>query len=209
MASILKVDNIQNSSGTAAMAIDGSGNINFPQNVTGAGNLVLLANINNTSVNATSFEWSMDYDDYNNFIIVVNRLQGSSTSSSSLEIEFKFNGSYGGGQSNPYFIEGQANAAGAGRNYNTNGDGELFFSNTPSKFWTGSFRCINFRGLGLGIPMIIAELGGTTLGNDHGSFYMTTGLHTVNTQQITDLKVNFSNGNVSVVNMDIYGLRRS
>ena len=184
-------------------------NFAFTGTVSGVSDLVFLTNINNTSVNATTFEWSMDYDDYNNFLIIVNRLQGSVTTSSGLEVEFKFNGSYGGGQSNPYFIEGQANAAGAGRNYNTNGDGEFFFGNTPTKFWTGSLRCINFRGLGLGIPMIIAELGGTTLGNDHGSFYMTTGLHTVNTQQITDLRINFSNGNVSVVNFDIYGIRRT
>ena len=174
-----------------------------------AKDLVLLANINNTSVGATTFEWSMDYDDYNNFLIVVNRLQGSVTTSSSLEIEFKFNGSYGGGQSNPYYIEGQAGGAGAGRNYNTNADGELFFGNTPSKYWTGIWRCVNFRGLSLGIPMLISELGGTTLGNDHGSFYMTTGLHTVTNQQITDLRINFSNGDVSHVNFDIYGIRRT
>ena len=74
----------------------------------------------------------MDYDDYNNFLIVVNRLQGSVTTSSSLEIEFKFNGSYGGGQSNPYYIEGQAGGAGSGRNYNTNADGELFLSSVKS-----------------------------------------------------------------------------
>ena len=181
----------------------------FTGTVSGVSDLVFLANINNTSVGATTFEWSMDYDDYNNFLIVVNRLQGSVTTSSSLEIEFKFNGSYGGGQSNPYYIEGQAGGAGAGRNYNTNADGELFFGNTPSKYWTGIWRCVNFRGLGLGIPMLISELGGTTLGNDHGSFYMTTGLHTVTNQQITDLRINFSNGNVSHVNFDIYGIRRT
>ena len=181
----------------------------FTGNVSGVSDLVFLANINNTSVGASTFEWSMDYDDYNNFLIVVNRLQGSVTTSSSLEIEFKFNGSYGGGQSNPYYIEGQAGGAGAGRNYNTNADGELFFGNTPSKYWTGIWRCVNFRGLSLGIPMLISELGGTTLGNDHGSFYMTTGLHTVTNQQITDLRINFSNGDVSHVNFDIYGIRRT
>ena len=181
----------------------------FTGNVSGVSDLVFLANINNTSVGASTFEWSMDYDDYNNFLIVVNRLQGSVTTSSSLEIEFKFNGSYGGGQSNPYYIEGQAGGAGAGRNYNTNADGELFFGNTPSKYWTGIWRCVNFRGLSLGIPMLISELGGTTLGNDHGSFYTITGLHTVTNQQITDLRINFSNGDVSHVNFDIYGIRRT
>ena len=182
----------------------------FTGTVSGASDMVLLANINNTSVGATTFEWSMDYDDYNNFIILVDRIQGdNSDTTKSLEVEFKFNGSYGGGQSNPYYIEGQAGGAGAGRNYNTNADGELFFGNTPSKYWTGIWRCVNFRGLGLGIPMLISELGGTTLGNDHGSFYMTTGLHTVTNQQITDLRINFSNGNVSHVNFDIYGIRRT
>jgi len=37
MTSILKVDNIQNSSGTAAVAIDGSANITIPQNATISG----------------------------------------------------------------------------------------------------------------------------------------------------------------------------
>jgi len=38
MTSILKVDNIQNTSGTAAMTIDGSSNVTFPQNATVTGN---------------------------------------------------------------------------------------------------------------------------------------------------------------------------
>ena len=180
-------------------------------NFTGAtSSLILLANISNTSVGATTFEWSMDYDDYDSFYIDVMRIQGDSSTSSSLEIEFKFNGSYGGGETNPYYIEGEAGADGGGRNYNANGDGELFFTNTPSKYWSGFMRCVNFRGLGNGIPTLISELGGTTLANNnHGSFYMMTGLHTVNNAQITDLRINFSNGNVSVVKMDIYGLRRA
>jgi len=37
MTSIIKVNNIQNSSGTAAMTIDGSSNVTFPQNATISG----------------------------------------------------------------------------------------------------------------------------------------------------------------------------
>ena len=190
--------------------LDLSANYAFTGTVSGVSDLVLLANISNTSVGATTFEWSMDYDDYDSFYINVMRIQGSSSSITSLEIEFKFNGSYGGGQTNPYFIEGQAGGAGTGRNYNSNGDGELMFNNVPAKYWSGFMRCVNFRGLGNGIPTIVSELGGTTLANNnHGSFYMTTGLHTVNTHQITDLRINFGSGDVSVVKMDIYGLRRT
>lgn len=39
MTSIIKVNNIQNSSGTAAMTIDGSSNVTFPQNATVTGDL--------------------------------------------------------------------------------------------------------------------------------------------------------------------------
>ena len=39
MTSIIKVNNIQNSSGTAAMTIDGSSNVTFPQNTTISGTL--------------------------------------------------------------------------------------------------------------------------------------------------------------------------
>tara|TARA_Y100000114_G_C11721762_1_gene308879 strand:- start:219 stop:902 length:684 start_codon:yes stop_codon:yes gene_type:complete len=190
--------------------LDLTDNYAFTGTISGASDMVLLANINNSSVGASTFEWSMDYDDYNNFIIVVNRLQGSSSTNSSLQIEFKFNGSYGGGETNPYYIEGEAGSDGGGRNYNSAGNGELFFTNAPNKYWAGILRCVNFRGSGLGIPTLISELSGTTLANNnHGSFYMLTGLHTVNVQQITDLRINFSNGNVSHVNFDIYGLRRT
>ena len=39
MTSILKVNNIQNSSGTTAMTIDGSSNVTFPQNATFSGSV--------------------------------------------------------------------------------------------------------------------------------------------------------------------------
>jgi len=39
MTSIIKVNNIQNSSGTAAMTIDGSSNVTFPQNTTFSGSV--------------------------------------------------------------------------------------------------------------------------------------------------------------------------
>jgi len=41
MTSIIKVNNIQNSSGTAAVSIDGSSNVTFPQNATISGNTTI------------------------------------------------------------------------------------------------------------------------------------------------------------------------
>jgi hypothetical protein len=72
MTSILKVNNIQNSSGNAAVTIDGSGNATFPQNVTfsgttaGAGSMIKLfsgtiGNVANyDTINSTYINTSYD-----------------------------------------------------------------------------------------------------------------------------------------------------
>lgn len=50
MTSILKVNNIQNSSGTAAMTIDGSSNVTFPQNAIITGSTTLNGTVTGTSM---------------------------------------------------------------------------------------------------------------------------------------------------------------
>ena len=76
MTSIIKVNNIQNSSGTAAMAIDGSSNVTFPQNVTFSGTVtgdnggglvkLLSATISSavSSYDISSTYINSTYDDY-------------------------------------------------------------------------------------------------------------------------------------------------
>ena len=59
MTSILKVDNIQNSSGTAAMTIDGSSNVTFPQKIAtsnlGSGSVIQTVSVKvNTQSSTTS-----------------------------------------------------------------------------------------------------------------------------------------------------------
>ena len=64
MSSILKVNNIQNSGGTAAMAIDGSGKVTVEQNVFNRKNSVVLrgfylnTNYNTTTTSTTLTNWS-------------------------------------------------------------------------------------------------------------------------------------------------------
>ena len=58
MTSIIKVNNIQNSSGTAAMTIDGSGNVTCPQNVTFSGSINgLPAGSNAFAARINATEW--------------------------------------------------------------------------------------------------------------------------------------------------------
>ena len=71
----------------------------------------------------------MDYD-YNNFLVVIERISGSSTSASeNLDVKFKFNGSFDGGQSNPYYCEASVQGSNSYRNTNATENGELFFTN--------------------------------------------------------------------------------
>jgi len=50
MTSIIKVNNIQNSSGTAAVSIDGSSNVTFPQNATITGNTTFNGTVTGSSM---------------------------------------------------------------------------------------------------------------------------------------------------------------
>ena len=213
MVSTLKVTKIQiPNSDSDVISLDAStGNITVPKPVTFSNTLSgtgmdLVATINNTGIAATTFEFSMDYD-YNNFLVVIERISGTSTSGSeNLDVKFKFNGSFDGGQTNPYFCEASVQGSSSYRNTNATDNGELFFTNQCNKRWTGFYYCTNFKGEDKGLPNLNGFISGATGSSDHGSFTFVTGLHTVYDQKITALRYAFTNGNMDVVQQKIYGI---
>ena len=58
--------------------------------------LVHLATID-ASPSASTYEWSMDYDDYNDFSSVEQITGSSSSNSENLDVKFKLNGTLDGG----------------------------------------------------------------------------------------------------------------
>ena len=213
MVSTLKVNKIQipNSDSDVISLDTSSGNITIPKPITFSNTLSgtgmdLVATVSNTSIGATTFEFSMDYD-YNNFLVVIERISGTSTSGSeNLDVKFKFNGAFDGGQSNPYYCEASVQGSSSYRNTNATDNGELFFTNKPSKRWTGFYYCTNFKGEDKGLPNLNGFISGATGSSDHGSFTFVTGLHTVYDQKITALRYAFTNGNMDVVQQKIYGI---
>ena len=213
MVSTLKLTKIQvpNSDSDVISLDASSGNITIPKPVTFSNTLSgtgmdLVATINNTGIAATTFEFSMDYD-YNNFLVVIERISGTSTSGSeNLDVKFKFNGSFDGGQTNPYFCEASVQGSSTYRNTNATDNGELFFTNQCNKRWTGFYYCTNFKGEDKGLPNLNGFISGATGNNNHGSFTFVTGLHTVYDQRITALRYAFTNGNMDVVQQKIYGI---
>lgn len=213
MVSTLKLTKIQvpNSDSDVISLDASSGNITIPKPVTFSNTLSgtgmdLVATINNTGIAATTFEFSMDYD-YNNFLVVIERISGTSTSGTeNLDVKFKFNGSFDGGQTNPYFCEASVQGSSSYRNTNATDNGELFFTNQCNKRWTGFYYCTNFKGEDKGLPNLNGFISGATGSSNHGSFTFVTGLHSVYNQKITALRYAFTNGNMDVVQQKIYGI---
>lgn len=166
----------------------------------------------NVTPNATTYELNMDYDDYNDFLIVVNNIKGDSTSGNeNLDVKFKMNGVLDNGESNPYFTTGSVEFANI-RNLNTTDNMELFTTNLPNKHTSGYLHCTNFRGLSEGHPMIQYALGGSTNSNaNYGHYTGSCGMEvgsSASNKQVTAMRFAFTNGNVTEVDLEIYGYKR-
>ena len=173
--------------------------------------LVHLASID-VSPGTSTYELNMDYDDYNDFLIVVNNIQGSSGSGNeNLDLKFKMDGVLDNGESNPYFVSNSTEFANV-RNLNSTDNMELFTTNLPSKHTSGFLHCTNFRGLSEGHPMIHFSLGGATntsanYGHYQGSCGMEVGSSASN-KQVTAMRFAFTAGDVTQVDLEIYGYKR-
>jgi len=173
--------------------------------------LVHVASID-VSPGTTTYELNMDYDDFNDFLIIVNNIQGSSTSGNeNLDVKFKMDGTLDNGESNPYFTTGSVEFANI-RNLNSTDNMELFTTNLPNKHTSGYLHCTNFRGLSEGHPMIQYALGGASNSNNNyghytGSCGMEVGSSASN-KQVTAMRFAYTAGNVTQVDLEIYGYKR-
>jgi len=173
--------------------------------------LVHLATIDATP-NASTYEWSMDYDDFNEFLIIVQNIKGSSTSGSeNLDGKFKIDGTLDNGESNPYFVTNTIEFSSV-RNLNSTDNMEFMTTNLPSKHHTGFWHCTNFKGLGEGHPTIFFTCGGSTnSSSNYGLYQGATGMEvgsSASTGQVTAIRIAFTSGNVTEVNLEIYGYKR-
>ena len=115
----------------------------FTGTVTGTG-LELLATIDATP-NATTYEFTMDYDSYSSFLIVVDLFQGDSTSASeNWDVKFKMDGTLDDGQSTPYFTANELIDNGTRRNINNVDNMEFVTTQLCTKRWGGFIHCVNF-----------------------------------------------------------------
>ena len=173
--------------------------------------LVHLASISATP-NASTYEWSMDYDDFNEFLIIVKNIQGSSTAGGeNLDGKFKINGTLDNGESNPYFVTNTIEYS-TTRNLNSTDNMEFMTTNNPSKQSSGFWHCTNFKGFGEGHPTIFFSFGGSkNASNDYGLYQGATGMEvgsSASTSQVTAIRIAFTAGNVTKVNLEIYGYKR-
>jgi hypothetical protein len=195
MASILKVNEIQHTNGTNAMTIDTSGNIT-------GGTHSLIATVDATP-SASTYQFTMDYDDYNEFFIIVDKVTGDSSSSSeNWDVKFVMDGVLDDGESTPYFCT-NAVEYGTIRNLNAADNMEFFTTNLPTKEHSGIIHCVNFSNNDRN-PQMYFHLGGET-SNNYGDQTGSTGI-SVKSKQVTAIRFAFTSGEVAVVKLKIYGV---
>lgn len=167
-------------------------------------NMKLLATIDATP-NASTYEFTMDYD-YNNFLILVERMSGDSTSTGeNWDVKFKMNGTLDDGQSTPYMTSNELIDNGTRRNVNNVDNMEFVTTNLPTKRWGGFIHCANFSN-NEGYPMMFHELGGTSdSADDFGAFHGHSGID-VHSKQVTAMRYAWTAGNITVIKQKIYGI---
>jgi len=166
--------------------------------------LVHLASID-ASPSASTYEWTMDYDDYSEFVLQIQQITGSSSSGSeNLDVKFKINGTLDDGLGAPYNADNINLGTGTHRNINNTDNMEWFTTNTPNKEWRGTIHCVNFDGGGP--PLMSGNLGGSTT-NNLASFYSSNGFENAG-KQVTAMRIAFTAGNVDTVKLRVYGVKK-
>lgn len=174
----------------------------FTGTVSGAG-LDLLASIDATP-NASNYEWSMDYDDYDAFVLVIERMSGSSTASAeNLDIKFYLDGTLDNGSSTPYNVDNLNLGNGTHRNVNNVDNMEWMTSNTPSKIGSGVIHCVGFNNNASHPTMM-----GTFSNNATNALasYVSTNHMEVGSKQVTKMRISYTAGTVTHVKMKVYGV---
>ena len=166
-------------------------------------NMKLLATVDATP-NASTYEFTMDYDDYNDFIIIVDKVTGNSSSASeNWDVKFKMDGTLDDGQSTPYFTTCVVEF-GTVTNLNAVDNMEFFRSNIPTKEHSGVIHCVNFSNNDRR-PQMYFHLGGATGGSDYGDQSGSAGIN-VKSKQVTAIRFAFTSGEVAVVKLKVYGV---
>ena len=166
--------------------------------------LVHLATID-ASPSASTYEWSMDYDDYSEFILQIEQITGSGTGSGeNLDVKFKMNGVLDDGISTPYNVDNINLGSAAVRNANNTDNMEWMTTNYPNKHWRGTIHCVNFGTDGK--PLMTGCLAGTTTNNL--ASYQSANDFDSSGKQVTAMRIAFTAGNVDTVKMRIYGVKK-
>lgn len=166
--------------------------------------LVHLATID-ASPSASTYEWSMDYDAYSEFILQIEQITGSSgASGENLDVKFKMDGVLDDGLSTPYNVDSINLGTAAGRNANNTDNMEWMTTNYPNKHWRGTIHCVNFGTDGK--PLMTGCLSGST-SNNLASFQSSNDFENSG-KQVTAMRIAFTAGNVNTVKMKIYGVKK-
>ena len=180
-------------------------NFAFTGTVSGVGNMILGSSGSSTTT-AGSLEISLDYSDYEHFLLLLN-IKGTSTSSSeNLDVRWKRDGqSYNTGASD-YSVTGHYQDGNTNRNANGQNTMELFWTNLPSTNWVAS---VWFWNVGNTTKQNKLESSIMKAKSDGNAGYLAHGAinnETNNLNKIIETQFFFTAGDVDEYSYQLYGV---
>jgi hypothetical protein len=180
-------------------------NFAFTGTVTGAGNMPLVSSGSSTT-DAGSLEISLNYSNYEHFLLLLS-IKGTSTSSSeNLDVRWKRDGqSYNTGSSD-YSVAGHYQDGNTNRNANGQNTMELFWTNYPATNWVAS---IWFWNVGNTTKQNKLESSIMKAKSDGNSAYLAHGAinnETNNLNKIIETQFFFTAGDVDEYAYQLYGV---
>jgi len=180
-------------------------NFAFTGTVSGVGNMILVSSGSSTTT-AGSLEISLDYSDYEHFLLLLN-IKGTSTSSSeNLDVRWKRDGQPYNTGSSDYSVTGHYQDGNTNRNANGQNTMELFWTNLPSTNWVAS---VWFWNVGNTTKQNKLESSIMKAKSDGCSAYVAHGAinnETNNLNKIIETQFFFTAGDVDEYSYQLYGV---
>ena len=180
-------------------------NFAFTGTVSGVGNMILVSSGSSTTT-AGSLEISLDYSDYEHFLLLLN-IKGTSTSSSeNLDVRWKRDGQPYNTGSSDYSVTGHYQDGNTNRNANGQNTMELFWTNLPGTNWVAS---VWFWNVGNTTKQNKLESSIMKAKSDGCSAYVAHGAinnETNNLNKIIETQFFFTAGDVDEYSYQLYGV---
>ncbi|MBM93584.1 MAG: hypothetical protein CMF51_02385 [Legionellales bacterium] len=180
----------------------------FTGTVSGAGSMEYITTASG-STDVSQLEISVDYSDYEHFVLIMDAKGDSTGTTKNLHMRFKRDGqSTFDSAANNYSTSGFSYDGSANRNQNGITQMEIFWSNEPAKDWAHK---INLWNIGNTTHQNFVEAASIKAQSSGNASYVTNSAinGSTNSNRIISLLFFYSAGNIASYDYQLYGIKTS